>query len=133
MEPSITTDKNSITMEIIEVCLLAGKIMLQSGAETYRVEDTMMRIASAYGMPNSHSYVTPTGIIFSTDGLQPAKLIRISERTTDLHKVAAVNNVSRAIGRDELNPSEAYHQLKDIEKESVLYRVIARTCAACPG
>lgn len=130
MVPSITTDRNSITMEIIEVCLLAGKIMLQSGAETYRVEDTMMRIASAYGMSNSHSYVTPTGIIFSTDGLQPAKLIRISERTTDLHKVAAVNNVSRTIGRGEASPTEAYHQLKDIENESVLYRVIARTCAA---
>ena len=27
---------------ITRVCLLAGKIMLQSGAETYRVEDTMI-------------------------------------------------------------------------------------------
>ncbi|MCM3783551.1 threonine/serine exporter family protein [Neobacillus mesonae] len=130
MEPSITAERNNTTMEIIEVCLLAGKIMLQSGAETYRVEDTMMRIASAFGMPNSHSYVTPTGIIFSTDGLQPAKLIRISERTTDLHKVAAVNHVSRQIGKSELSPKEAYHLLKDIENESVLYKVNLRTAAA---
>lgn len=50
------------TPEIIEVCLLAGKLMMQNGAETYRVEDTMSRIASAYGISQSHSYVTPTGI-----------------------------------------------------------------------
>lgn len=37
------------TSQIIEVCLIAGKIMLQNGAETYRVEDTMMRIAASYG------------------------------------------------------------------------------------
>ncbi|WIV21410.1 threonine/serine exporter family protein [Paenibacillus polygoni] len=121
---------NDITTKIIEVCLLAGKIMLQSGAETYRVEDTMMRIASAYGMPSSNSYVTPTGILFSTDSLSPAKIIRISERTTDLHKVSAVNNVSRMIGNQELNPSEAYHKLKDIECSSVQFSVPMRTAAA---
>ncbi|WP_211748823.1 threonine/serine exporter family protein [Paenibacillus sp. Marseille-Q4541] len=130
VEPSIATEINSITIEIIEVCLLAGKIMLQSGAETYRVEDTMMRIASAFGMPNSHSYVTPTGIIFSSDGLSPAKLIRISERTTDLHKVSAVNSVSRQIGNQELTPSEAHILLKNIESESVLYNVRMRIAAA---
>lgn len=31
--------KPSVTVE--KICLLAGKIMLASGAETYRVEDTM--------------------------------------------------------------------------------------------
>lgn len=130
VEPPITTQINNVTIEIIEVCLLAGKIMLQSGAETYRVEDTMMRIASAYGMPNSHSYVTPTGILFSTDALSPSKLIRISERTTDLQKVAAVNDVSRKIGNHELTASEAFHKLKKIECSSELYHVRMRTLAA---
>ena len=27
--------------EITQICLLAGKIILQNGGETYRVEDTM--------------------------------------------------------------------------------------------
>lgn len=42
--------------EIIDVCLLAGKIMLQNGAETSRVEDTMVRIAAAFGCGESHSF-----------------------------------------------------------------------------
>src|SRR3954452_13463301 len=93
------------TYEIMEVCLLAGKIMLQSGGETYRVEDTMMRIAAAFGIEKTHSYVTPTGIIFSAEGSEPTKtkLIRISERSTDLKKVSMVNSVSRKITSGEVN------------------------------
>lgn len=44
--------------EIMKVCLLAGQIMLQSGAETYRVEDTMVRIAASFGVDKTHSYMT---------------------------------------------------------------------------
>ncbi|MFC4779523.1 threonine/serine exporter family protein [Paenibacillus sp. GCM10023252] len=101
--------------ESIELCLLAGKVMLQSGAETYRVEDTMSRMAAALGLPNSHSYVTPTGIIFSVDGAEPAKLIRIKERTTDLQKVTSVNSISRSLVSGQISPSEARQQLQEIE------------------
>lgn len=105
------------TYEIMEVCLLAGKIMLQSGGETYRVEDTMMRMAASLGIEKSHSYVTPTGIIFSAEGAEPTKtkLIRISERSTDLEKVAIVNSISRKISSGDLDSKEAMKQLKEIE------------------
>ena len=43
-------DNQDQTFEVMRACLLAGKIMLQSGAETYRVEDTMSRMASAFGI-----------------------------------------------------------------------------------
>ena len=74
--------------EIMKVCLLAGQIMLQSGAETYRVEDTMVRIAASFGVDKTHSYMTPTGLIFSMEDPQPiTRLNRISDRTTNLHKI----------------------------------------------
>ena len=42
MPDSITIiDEN----KVIDVVLIAGRILLESGAETYRVEDTMNRIA----------------------------------------------------------------------------------------
>lgn len=49
----------------IDCFLLAGRIMMESGAETYRVEDTMLRMARSQNMNDAQSYVTPTGIIFS--------------------------------------------------------------------
>lgn len=114
-------DKEKIyTYDIMEVCVLAGKIMLQSGAETARVEDTMGRIAHSLGGKESHNYVTPTAIIFSIESEQPTKtkLIRITERTTDLHKVTLVNSVSRRISNGELTLEESYHALKEIESSS---------------
>ncbi len=108
-------EKVEKSFEVIELCLLAGKIMLQSGAETYRVEDTMTRIAASFGIHHSHSYVIPTGIIFSIDGMEPTKLIRISERTIDLYKVTVVNSVSRSISSGDLSVGEALKKLKEIE------------------
>lgn len=107
------------TYEVAQVCLLAGKIMLENGGETYRVEDTMTRVARAFGLPNAHSFVTPTGIIFSIDGPeQTTRLIRISERSTNLHKVTVVNAVSRRISQGELTVQEAYRLLEQVEAAS---------------
>lgn len=120
------------TYEIMEVCLLAGKIMLQSGGETYRVEDTMMRIAAAFGIENSHSYVTPTGIIFSAEGSEPTKtkLIRISERSTDLKKVAMVNSISRRISSGEVSPKEALKLLKELDSLTMTFPFMVQVAAA---
>ncbi|MDQ0272346.1 threonine/serine exporter family protein [Cytobacillus purgationiresistens] len=118
------------TFEVIELCLLAGKIMLQCGAETYRVEDTMTRIAAALGIPHSHSYVTPTGIVFSTNGTEPAKLIRISERTTDLYKVSLVNGVSRKVSSGEYSQKEAFEKLKQIENANYTFPIYQQVIAA---
>lgn len=120
------------TYEIMEVCLLAGKIILQSGGETYRVEDTMMRIAAAYGIEKSHSYVTPTGIIFSAEGAEPTKtkLIRISERSTDLKKVSMVNSISRRISSGEVNIQEAMKLLKEIDTMDLAFPFKIQVAAA---
>ncbi|MDR6724207.1 uncharacterized membrane protein YjjP (DUF1212 family) [Paenibacillus amylolyticus] len=115
---------------VIATCLLAGKIMLQSGGETYRVEDTMKRMAAALGLPHSHSYVVPTGIFFSVDATEPAKLIRISERTTDLHKVSEVNAISRRIGQGELSAIDAYGLLQQIEGQPSSYSFAVQLTAA---
>lgn len=110
--------------DIIKVCLLAGKIMLQSGAETYRVEDTMMRIAAAFGVENSQSYMTPTGIIFSVEEPQPiTRLIRISDRTTNLGKIDQVNSVSRRVSLGEMTIEEARRSLENIEQQPATYPI----------
>ncbi|WHY01618.1 threonine/serine exporter family protein [Neobacillus sp. DY30] len=125
-------NQKSRTYEIMEVCLLAGKIMLQSGGETYRVEDTMMRIAAAFGIKNTHSYVTPTGIFFSAEGEEPSKtkLIRIMTRSTDLKKVALVNSISRKITSGDVSLKEAYSLLKELEELNVTFPFMVQVAAA---
>lgn len=106
--------------------------MLQSGGETYRVEDTMMRIAAAFGIKNTHSYVTPTGIFFSAEGEEPSKtkLIRIMTRSTDLKKVALVNSISRKITSGDVSLKEAYSLLKELEELNVTFPFMVQVAAA---
>ena len=90
MPDSITIiDEN----KVIDVVLIAGRILLESGAETYRVEDTMNRIAHSYGLHNTYSFVSSTAIIFSLNDRTSTRLIRVQERTTDLEKIALTNSL----------------------------------------
>ena len=57
----------------LDCLLLAGQMMMESGAETYRVEDTMLRMARSQNIEDAQSYVTPTGIILSLGKRQVTK------------------------------------------------------------
>ncbi len=93
MPDSITIiDEN----KVIDVVLVPGSRLLESGAETYRVEDTMNRIAHSYGLHNTYSFVSSTAIISLNDRTS-TRLIRVQERTTDLEKIALTNSLSRKI------------------------------------
>ena len=124
------TQENDQIKKIMDVCLLAGDIMLKSGAETYRVEDTMMRIAASYENRRSQCFVMATGIIFSIDGAEPTRLVRVPERSTDLQKVADVNQISRRITGGELSISEAYEELKAVERSPLTYSAWLRIFSA---
>lgn len=95
--------------------------MLVSGAETHRVEDTMNRIAIAHGVANPQSYATPTGLNFSVDVAQTTNSLRISKRSTNLHKIAEVNNVSRNIADGKVTMPEAFQKLQMIDREHATY------------
>lgn len=116
--------------DIVDLCLLAGKIMLQNGAETYRVEDTMSRMSAALGYPGAHSYVTPTVIMFATSPTEPAKLFRIADRTTDLRKVSDVNDISRQLSQQALTPDEARARLMSVDQAGHVYPVWMQIAAA---
>ena len=49
--------------QILNIAVLAGEIMLRSGAETYRVEDTMKHILNTAGTEVAEAFVMMTGIV----------------------------------------------------------------------
>lgn len=107
--------------QIAKVSMLAGKIMLESGAETHRVEDTMSRIAVAFGLSNVQCFATPTGINFSVAFAEASSFMRISDRSTDLHKIAEVNHISRKIADGKLSLEESLAELEAIEKAKLTF------------
>ena len=45
--------------KLLNISTYAGKIMLENGAETYRVEETIVRICLAFGADIAESFVIP--------------------------------------------------------------------------
>ena len=46
--------------QVMDLAMDMGKILLKSGAETSRVEDTMMRFCRSYGYYDLNVFCTPT-------------------------------------------------------------------------
>lgn len=97
----------------------AGRIILESGGETYRVEDTINRICSAYGFSLSDSFVTPTGILIHVsdkDNNTASIIKRVHKRTVNLEKICLVNDFSRKICAQNYSIEEALTILKEIDE-----------------
>lgn len=114
----------------IDCFLLAGRMLIQSGAETYRAEDTMLRMASSQGLTDAQSFVTPTGIIFSAGHKRPTRIAQISSRTTDLEKIALINAVSRKLTSDVITIEEAYNELLKIEHTNLFFPIWVQVVAS---
>lgn len=106
------------TNEVMQIALLAGEVLLKSGAEVYRVEDTITRIARNYNV-ECECFVMPTGIFISSNGKGNEFLSyvrRIKGRSLDLHRIELVNSFSRNIEGEKYSFSEAMEELKRIEE-----------------
>lgn len=104
---------------IINLAVEAGRIILESGGETYRVEETIVKICNAFGIKNCDSYVTPTGIIVSVedkDGKTASIVKRVLSRTVNLEKISEVNNLSRTIYKNKMSLDEFKQKLIHISR-----------------
>lgn len=106
--------------KLLKVSTLAGKVMLESGAETYRVEETISRICIAFGAHSADSFVIPTGImVTATYNDDVATLVkRITSRGVDLNKIDMVNDLSRKIQTTSMNIDDFYDELVTISQSS---------------
>lgn len=110
------TDPNETTFgqsaEALEIATVAGHILLENGAEISRVEETMERISSHYGVSSRNFFVLSNGIF--TTGNSFANVEYIPFKGTQLDKVDAVNKLSRDIERGKHSLSDARERLKAI-------------------
>ncbi len=106
-------NKNDLARAITK----AGMILLENGAETYRVEDTMKRICYAYGADVVDAFATPTLVIisFSLDNELYHNIKRTQLKSVDLHKIDLINDLSRTIQTQQISLDEFYKQLECIE------------------
>ncbi|MCR4902660.1 MAG: threonine/serine exporter family protein [Butyrivibrio sp.] len=111
--------KNSSCNEDIDVVIEAGKILMESGAEIYRIEETMKHMACALKMEHFSAYVVNRGIIASCTnslGDNKARVAAVSETAIHLGKIEKVNSLSREIEKNDISAEDIAKRLEDIDK-----------------
>lgn len=105
--------------KIMELAIYAGEILLSSGAEIYRVEETVERICSNYNV-NIECFALPNGLFLSSHGegnkTEPISLMkRIKKRSLDLQRIEQINSFSREIEKKSIDIDEAFKYLERID------------------
>ena len=101
--------------KVLHIATFAGRIILESGGETYRVEETICRICAAYGVRYAESFVTPTGImvsVYDENNYTTTLVKRVTNRTVDLQKIHLVNELSRKLYTEKYSLDEVLEKYK---------------------
>lgn len=108
--------------QLLLLATLAGQIMLKNGAETYRVEDTIVRLCtSRKNIKYADAFVTPTGIFISLEHQDEMMtyIVRVKSMTIDLNKIDLINEFSRQFVSSHMPIEEGIKKLKKINKTTV--------------
>ena len=95
--------------------------MMKSGAEIYRVEETIFRICKACGVDNVEVFAMPTGIFVTLDNDSSGDSVstyirRIRSGETDLNKISLVNQFSREFTTTDLSIEAGMQRLDEIDR-----------------
>lgn len=86
--------------KLLNVSTQLGKMLLENGAEIYRVEESIQRMGLAYGAKEVDVYAVPTTLIITIttpENINITKTKRIHNRSTNLDKVERLNHLCRQI------------------------------------
>lgn len=124
--------------DILMIALRGGQIMLENGANTARVEQTIASLGRSLGAESMDVLVTPHGITasVSSGNEHRTRMQRITASGVDLGKVAAVLDVAQRAERGDLNADSALFELNRIAQRPRQYSVFITMLAvgmACGG
>ena len=125
--------------KILRLAVTAGEIMMRSGAEIFRVEETITRICKACNVDNVEVFALPTGIFVTLDNDASGEGVssyirRVKGVDTDLNKISLVNQFSREFTTTDLTVEEGLVRLEQINKKKkyhIVFRIFA--AAICAG
>ena len=105
--------------KLLNTIIEAGKMLVESGAEVNRVEETMVRMCRCFeGIEYADSYVTLTGIMFSLtyDNKTVTRICRVHTGEVDLNRIDQINTLSRSICSNPISVDELAAVLEKIKE-----------------
>ena len=120
--------------KLLNTIIEAGKMLVESGAEVNRVEETMVRMCRCFeGIEYADSYVTLTGIMFSLtyENKTITRICRVHTGEVDLNRIDQINTLSRRICSNPMSVDELAGELDRIKgmsrytfKETMLFGAV---------
>lgn len=111
--------ENNTIYHLLSSVLEILKMMIEAGAEIYRVEESANHIFSAYGYKNVDVYATTSNIIISIeaeDSTIKTHTKRIKKIGTDIEKIDRLNSLVRYISQNRPDFSYIENEIKKIAK-----------------
>ena len=103
---------------LLELATDVAHRLAMSGAETFRVEDSVVLIMQAYGV-EAEAFAIPNCLTVSMetpDGVPMTRMKRIGYHGNDLDCVERYSNLSRRICREKPDPKVAFQWLKEADR-----------------
>ena len=126
------------SQKILKLAVSIVEILLKSGGEIYRVQDTVERVMEAYGLGDYHVFVVSNGIFATVheEYQDRGSIVRyVPLGSTDLGKIQELNQLSREICAHTCTVEEAYRRLEQCKSRTGVSRwklvlIGAMACAA---
>lgn len=103
--------------ELLNLGCDMGRLLMESGGEIFRVEDSIQRLMHAYGMPDAQVFAIPNCLIVSLtspEGRPLTSLCRIRAHGNDIEQLELCNDLCRRLCRDTPPVSEARQQVAQV-------------------
>jgi uncharacterized membrane protein YjjP (DUF1212 family) len=97
----------------------AARLMLESGGETYRAEETAMDIVASFGGAEAECFATSTGLMLSfmgEDGKVHSIVRRMKRGAMNLEKVSRIDSMVRDLRMDKIGFPEAAREMDEVER-----------------
>lgn len=127
-QPSASERGVSALSDALDVALYAGELLLRNGAETWRVEDTVVRLLAHFGAKESDVIATVTGISVSAgDGTHwLTRVRRVRAAGINLARIDAINALSRQAVEQKLLPAAMRRTLQATDQGVPVYNTFSQ-------
>lgn len=106
--------------KLLNTAMDIGHFLLASGAETYRVEESIQRILYAYGVKHVDVFAITNNITVTmtmADDTCYTRLRRVYSRSTNYQMIEDLNNLSRYICKERPTVEEIRNRIQEIRKQ----------------
>jgi uncharacterized membrane protein YjjP (DUF1212 family) len=107
----------------LDLLAQVGKLLLENGAPTYRIAETLQVLARSFEMPRIEVFATATGLILGVEGIgYPLTRIRpVQHIGVNMNVLAAINHLSRQAAIGDLTSAQIAERLQQLDEQKAVY------------